>query len=163
MLCDGLREAAPTLYGLCVAYHESESSDGRLLAAYDELRKPGDPPMPGVPRSGCPCFNQADLNGIPQPYDQCIVHLRHLQNPSAFWSNILHQYEEGPGGAQSVIDERAAFGGSCALVAFVDGVPVINSVTNLSGEVAESCEDLIRGTVERNVDECLVLVTGDDE
>lgn len=76
-VCDGLHEATPGLYGLCVAYCEAQDCDfesaisaqcsapnPRLLDIYEKKRTPEDPPMPCLlpeAENECPCFAADEL------------------------------------------------------------------------------------------------------
>ncbi len=66
-----LSDVSLDLYELCVAYCYADCSlsdldancrpgDPEILEKYNNLMRPGDPPMPCV-RSGCPCFSAEDL------------------------------------------------------------------------------------------------------
>jgi hypothetical protein len=66
ILCDELRDATPSLYGLCVAYWETQGienpgeppANAKILERYRAKMKPGDPDMPGLPSgSDCPCWS----------------------------------------------------------------------------------------------------------
>ena len=62
-ICDGLHDASPGLYGLCVAYCEAQDCDTidlaisgqcgapsqRVFDHYEKKRQPEDPPMPCLP------------------------------------------------------------------------------------------------------------------
>lgn len=80
-VCDGLLDASPGLYGLCVAYCEAQDCDSvdlaisgqcrapdqRLLDHYEKKRQPEDPPMPCLKPEPdpCPCFSREDLSTVP--------------------------------------------------------------------------------------------------
>ena len=67
-VCDGLQNATPGLYGLCVAYCEAQDLDTvdknppntRILANYDKKKQTDDPDMPCV-QTPCPCFSADEL------------------------------------------------------------------------------------------------------
>lgn len=79
-ICDGLHDASPGLYGLCVAYCEAQDCDSvdlaisgqcrapdqRLLDHYEKKRGPEDPPMPCLTPEPdpCPCFSREDLSTV---------------------------------------------------------------------------------------------------
>ena len=82
-VCDDLMFATPGLYGLCVAFCEAQDcepdfslddpfeqctpSSPRVLAAYDKRKGEGDPEMPCVQQTGCPCWSPEELEALPFP------------------------------------------------------------------------------------------------
>ena len=88
-LCDELADATPGLQGLCVAMCEAQTCEAKinaagevefgpncgpsapqLLANYDRLAGPADPPMPCV--NACPCWTRAELENIGgSEFDSC--------------------------------------------------------------------------------------------
>jgi len=156
--CNGLENTRPALHALCVAFHQADVSDARLLAVYDDLKGPADPAMPGVPEEGCPCYGETELNAIPQPYYQCVVH---FQEHHSYWTNILHEYAEGMGGASVTVDEWSPYGSGCIYKKYVDGEAVVTSISHLSQETALACEQSIISMIEQNQDQCLILDLGE--
>lgn len=99
-VCDDLRDAAPGLYGLCVAFCEAQDcevewsgedpsfagcspSSQKLFENYERKRGPDGPEMPcaikpvvttGGVGGGCPCYSQEDLSTyFLSPYTMCLV------------------------------------------------------------------------------------------
>jgi hypothetical protein len=122
-LCDGLQEATPGLYGLCLAFHNvepcvpnlleqdpfagCEPKDGRLLEAYDDLKGSDDPRMPGT-GGECPCLTEeflAEAEGILDYYVCAIDSPYEHQNPNfpneAYITSIWSQDDWG---AQTRLD-----------------------------------------------------------
>lgn len=82
-ICDFLQSGySKGLYGLCVAYCEAHDADllsvsgdptelnvpnVRILENYRRKMQEGDPDMPCVRTTECPCFNQADLDLLDAP------------------------------------------------------------------------------------------------
>ncbi len=84
-ICDELIGATPGLYGLCVAFCESQDfaslsnpitseelatleagiPSGRILANYNKLKTPSDPPMPCIlVEEPCPCWSAEEIASI---------------------------------------------------------------------------------------------------
>lgn len=89
-VCDGLQAATPGLYGLCQAFCEAQDcqpdlsapdpfadcrpSAPKLLENYRKKMGPDDPDMPCVkqaPTVSCPCFSQAEMFSMSEPFRQC--------------------------------------------------------------------------------------------
>ena len=84
-VCDDLMFATPGLYGLCVAFCEAQDcepdfslddpfeqctpSSPMVLEAYDRRKGEGDPEMPCVQQTGCPCWSTEELADFPFPSD----------------------------------------------------------------------------------------------
>jgi len=89
-MCDPLASATPGLQGLCVAMCEAQdceatmddqgnvsfspsckSSARQILANYDKLATPVDPPMPCV-KVACPCWASDEIENIADQNDVCV-------------------------------------------------------------------------------------------
>jgi hypothetical protein len=101
-VCDGLQDATPGLYGLCVSFCEAQTcvpdfsledpfqnckpSSVRLLEQYNRRKGTGDPEMPCVQRSvPCPCWSSTEITQLrhPAPGDTAVC----SNGPSqAYWA-----------------------------------------------------------------------------
>jgi len=90
-ICDSLDSATPGLQGLCVAMCEAQdceatedpdtgeitfspscnNSSTQLLANYNKLKEPADPPMPCV-KVACPCWAAEQVGDIGGQSDSCM-------------------------------------------------------------------------------------------
>ena len=81
-ICDFLQNHTKGLYGLCVAYCEAHDAhllspggdpaeltipNQRILDNYRKKMKDGDPDMPCVQTTPCPCWNAEQLDALPAP------------------------------------------------------------------------------------------------
>ena len=81
-VCDNLQGLTPGLYGLCVAFCEAQDLDlidfdnpdtfkhvpsNRILDQYRKRMQQGDPDMPCIQQSECPCWTPEELAGLPLP------------------------------------------------------------------------------------------------
>jgi hypothetical protein len=74
-VCDELQGGTPGLYGLCVAFCEAQDCENpfeecspgshRVLDKYNQKKNAGDPDMPCILPTECPCFTQAELEAFP--------------------------------------------------------------------------------------------------
>jgi hypothetical protein len=80
-VCDVLEDATPGLYGLCIAYCETQDcqpdfslddpfqdckpSDEKILENYRRKMRAGDPDMPCVLQTPCPCWTADEMAEFP--------------------------------------------------------------------------------------------------
>ena len=177
--CDPLLGGAtPGLFGLCVAYCEAKDCTdnpvvlaacqeanpgdpfgthdcacGDILNNYNKRRGPGDPGMPCIMESGCPCFDAAFLAEEVSDPDQCVDTVgpprtqtvasgNDSQGCNAVAQTIINFDDQGE--PRSVICQ--AFdrdldpdNGRCEVT--------LQTVQSISVAESESCSDLIRDSL----------------
>jgi len=188
--CEGLQGATPGLYGLCLAFHnvepcvpnrlaadpfaDCEAKDGRLLEAYNNLKGPDDPLMPGT-EGPCPCFTQAEMEdgaALWSDFDVCAIDSPYLFHPSQNWpgemliTSIWHNdeltgYTDWGGQADlttSNSDNGPGRPGTCSYMAL--GAE-LESLNNLTYAEATACRDIIVDLIQSRADDCKLLCDPD--
>ena len=181
--CEGLQGATPGLYGLCVAFHnvepcepslfgqdpfaDCEARDGRLLEAYNNLKGPDDPLMPGT-EEGCPCFAAENLVGQSTPYDICAIESPYLfhSNPdvprnlfiTTVWSSVDPAW--GARADLSEFDTPKQKGGTGVCRFYDENTPLIE-LKNLKSDQVAACTAIIADFIGENTVDCVVLCDPD--
>jgi hypothetical protein len=184
--CEGLQGATPGLYELCVVFHDvepcvpnplardpfaaCEPKDGRLLAAYNELKGPDDPRMPETAEV-CPCFSASQLEGSMDPewYDLvCWTDCPWAGGAIGAWAPsvtaVFHNDASGAtdwlGYAEALLVGNAGRKESHACWYVAPGEPTV-LITSITYADYMACRDIVAATIELNTDRCATVCTAD--
>jgi hypothetical protein len=133
--CEVLKDGATKgLYGLCIAYHNAGSSDGkeRILNNYNKKAGPDDPPMPGtgdpVP---CACWTDKNMTYAIGFADPLTCHIGTVLEDAVYGENAIVVW--------FFVDEFRCF------YEDPDGMMLVN---DLDPEVEQACRDGIHALVD---------------
>ena len=123
-VCTFLQDHTPGLYGLCLAYCEAQDAhllspggdpkelnipNQRILENYRNKMRDGDPDMPCVQTTPCPCWTQADLDYMDAPVDHANDSFFHACQefviPNDFSREVIEDVERDDNGRVSSINQ----------------------------------------------------------
>jgi len=185
-LCEGLQDATPGLYGLCLAFHNvepcmpdllaqdpfagCEPKDGRLLAQYDALKGPDDPRLPGT-GGPCPCFLEADMYEEALLWDEyriCAVDVPFLFHPGQNWpgdmliTSVFAVNDAWGGQANLRLTKKSDQEVGAGYCRYIPPNGDTISIYYLNTNQVLACQGIIAATIWENDDRCLCLCVGED-
>lgn len=106
-VCDELLYGATKgLYGLCVAFCEAQDCEPdfsldnpfencktgskKVLSAYNKKKRAGDPEMPCIQQTECPCWTQSELEGLRFPVAGDVPSCRATQSSDSWFISGSH-------------------------------------------------------------------------
>jgi hypothetical protein len=163
-VCNGLQNATPGLYGLCVAYCEAQSvptdfsgdsstwfsrpRSKNILKNYEKKMRAGDPAMPCLNQeSACPAFSQEDLNEVGNLFAGSTLTKRDSDELVNLTESFIECFQQKTHRVYVNKNSDGTYFGQLEITHYQEGsepVMIVKGSSDLTEEEAMICSDMIK-------------------